>query len=58
MKNDPYMQKLDYNSETGFNEMKPYKKNPFQAYSTVVGGFIYMLFPGCIYITGVFQTYI
>ncbi len=58
IKNDPFMQAQDFNTSTGFDDTKPYKKNPRQAYSTVVGGAIYMLFPGCIYITGVLQTYI
>ena len=29
-----------------------------KAYSTVIGGFIYMIFPGSVYCTGVFSSYI
>ena len=47
----------DYD-ESGYNAMKPYKKDPFRAYSTVIGGFFYMMLPGCCYCTGVFSTYI
>ena len=45
-------------TDSGFNENRPYKKDPCRAYSTVVGGFLYMWFPGCLYVTGVLSTYV
>ena len=38
--------------------MEPWRKDPCKAYSTVIGGFIYMIFLGSVYCTGVFQSYI
>ena len=36
----------------------PSSQNPCKAWSTMVGGVIYMIFPGSVYITGVISTYI
>jgi len=47
----------DY-GDSGFSNDTPYKRHPCKAVSSVIGGFIYMLFPGCLYCTGVFATYI
>ena len=48
-------------SQARKDEAAEYGKSGFQknqkswkAYSTVIGGFIYMIFPGSVYCTGVF----
>lgn len=37
---------------------KPKEWNACKAYTTVVGGFLYMMVPGSVYCTGVFATYV
>ena len=44
--------------ESGFNSDSPYKKHPCKAISSVLGGFIYMMFPGALYCIGVLSPYI
>ena len=44
--------------ESGFNSDSPYKKQPCKAISSVLGGFIYMMFPGALYSIGVLSPYI
>ena len=45
--------------DTGFVSNKtPASQSPCKAWSTVIGGVIYMIFPGSLYITGVIATYI
>ena len=36
----------------------PHQKEPFKAYSSLIGGCIFMMLPGQVYCTGVFATYI
>ena len=38
--------------------MTPAQREPFKAYSTLIAGFLYMIFVGCMNCTGVFATYI
>ena len=38
--------------------MSPSKREPCKAYSTLIGGFLYMIYPGSVYCSGVIATYI
>lgn len=48
---------LEYD-ESGYRNDSPYKKHPCKAVSTIIGGFVYMMFPGSVYCTGILSPYI